>query len=107
MKIQLFYSLLLLLLAITSCKKHTSNSPTEGTFTTLTYNVAGLPEPVSQSHPATNSPLISTRLNNYDIVNVQEDFNYDSLLRLHEHHPYQSKYFAGTSLGDGLNLFSR
>ncbi|MDB5227983.1 MAG: hypothetical protein JWN78_2176 [Bacteroidota bacterium] len=107
MKKQFYFSILLVLVTITACKKSSTNAVTEGTFTALTYNVAGLPEPVSQSHPLVNSPQISSRLNNYDIVNVQEDFGYDSLLRLHEHHPFQSKYFAGTSLGDGLNLFSR
>lgn len=45
-----------------------------GTFTALTYNVAGLPEPLSGSEPATNSPLISPLLNDYDLVLLQEDW---------------------------------
>jgi hypothetical protein len=45
-----------------------------GTFTALSYNVAGLPEPLSGSEPATNSPLISPLLNDYELVLLQEDW---------------------------------
>ena len=45
-----------------------------GSFTALTYNVAGLPEQLSGSDPATNSPLISPLLNDYDVVLLQEDW---------------------------------
>lgn len=45
-----------------------------GTFSALTYNVAGLPEPFSGSEPVINMPLISPLLNDYDLVVVQEDF---------------------------------
>lgn len=74
----------------------------------MTYNVAGLPEPASSSHPAVNTVQISPRLNNYDLINVQEDFFYHSDLIKYDHHPYRSTYFAlPGGLGDGLNLFSR
>jgi len=46
----------------------------DGSFTALTYNVAGLPEQLSGSEPATNSPLISPLLNRYDLVLLQEDW---------------------------------
>ncbi|MGH8986440.1 MAG: endonuclease/exonuclease/phosphatase family protein [Acidimicrobiia bacterium] len=46
----------------------------QGELTALTYNVAGLPEPLSGSEPATNTPLISPLLNGYDLVLVQEDW---------------------------------
>ena len=45
-----------------------------GSFTALTYNVAGLPEPLSGSQPATNSPFISQLLNDYNLVLLQEDW---------------------------------
>lgn len=45
-----------------------------GSFTALSYNVAGLPEPLSGSEPATNSPIISPLLNEYDLVLLQEDW---------------------------------
>jgi hypothetical protein len=101
-----FY-LLFAVLAAAACKK-TENPPKQGAFTVLTYNIAGLPEPISQSHPAVNTEQISTRINKYDIVNVQEDFNYHPLLMKHDHHHYGSKYFAEPGgLGDGLNTLSQ
>ena len=45
-----------------------------GTFDALTYNVAGLPEPLSGSEPAINTVIISPLLNDYDLVLVQEDW---------------------------------
>ena len=47
---------------------------TKGTITILTYNVAGLPEGMSSSNPSVNSPLISPKLNDYDLVLLQENF---------------------------------
>lgn len=87
-----------------------------GTFTALTYNVAGLPEGISSSHPVANHPQISPLLNPYDLVVVQEDFAYDPLLRADLTFPYQSVKDdtpgeageqLGYAFGDGLNTFSR
>ncbi|MEV4336693.1 jacalin-like lectin [Streptomyces sp. NPDC049590] len=77
-----------------------------GTFSVLTYNVAGLPEGLSSSHPAANTPLISPRLAGYGIVNVQEDFNYHAALYAGDHHPYRTATSGGAGLGDGLNTLS-
>ena len=62
--------------ACTSSDDERGSSPgrAAGEFTALTYNVAGLPEPLSGSEPATNTPLISPLLNDYDLVLVQEDW---------------------------------
>jgi hypothetical protein len=49
-------------------------APRSGQLATLSYNVAGLPEPLSGSEPSTNSPLISPLLNHYDLVLLQEDW---------------------------------
>jgi protocatechuate 3,4-dioxygenase beta subunit len=99
-----------------------------GTFRALTYNVAGLPEGISGSHPAVNTPLISPLLNGYDLVLVQEDwidpdppvppfdFFHDDLIS-QVTHPYLSEP-APPPLGndprrpsalvaDGLNRLSR
>ncbi|HUM51244.1 MAG TPA: endonuclease/exonuclease/phosphatase family protein [Chitinophagales bacterium] len=95
-------------LIISGCQKELKeDNSTEGTFTALTYNVAGLPEPASSSHPIANTPQISPRLNNYDIVNVQEDFAYHDLLIKDDKHAYRSQYVANRGYGDGLNLFSK
>ncbi|MEU2280748.1 jacalin-like lectin [Streptomyces sp. NPDC013178] len=79
---------------------------TTGTFNVLTYNVAGLPEGLSSGHPATNTPLISPRLAGYDIVNVQEDFNYHAALYAGDNHPYRTATSGGVPFGDGLNTLS-
>lgn len=84
-------------------------SATSGRLSLLTYNVAGLPQLVSQSDPEVNVALISPLLNHYDIALVQEDFSYHSRLRARARHVYQSEPM-GHSLAlvpDGLNWFSR
>lgn len=103
-------------------------APTSGTFSALTYNVAGLPEPLSGSQPATNTPYISPLLNDYDLVLVQEDWAnpdppvpgvsvYHHLLIADVTHPYLSEPAPvplGTNpirptalVSDGLNRMSR
>ncbi|MFF2210516.1 jacalin-like lectin [Streptomyces antibioticus] len=77
-----------------------------GSFDVLTYNVAGLPEGLSSGRPATNTPLISPRLAPYDIVNVQEDFNYHAALYAGDNHPYRTATSGGAGFGDGLNTLS-
>ncbi|NVB41275.1 endonuclease/exonuclease/phosphatase family protein [Pseudenhygromyxa sp. WMMC2535] len=82
----------------------------EGEFSFLTYNVAGLPEGVSSSHPEANTPQISPLLNAYDLVLVQEDFWYHEELSADAEHPYQSQPWSEepslVDMGDGLNRFS-
>ncbi|UTF60236.1 jacalin-like lectin [Gilvimarinus sp. DA14] len=72
----------------------------------LTYNVAGLPDAFSSASPATNTPLISPLLNDYDVVVVQEDFSYHSELVAELIHPYQSPHSGDIAIGDGMNLFA-
>lgn len=84
-----------------------ADGPTQGAFSLLTYNVAGLPEGISSSHPEANTPQISPLLNGYDVVLVQEDFAYHEELVSAAEHPYQSTPDASQdSLGDGLNILS-
>jgi hypothetical protein len=84
--------------------------PNSGSFSLLTYNVAGLPELVSESNPVANIPVISSLLNLYDVAIVQEDFAYHSDLAAHALHPYQTQALVPDEkigIGDGLNEFSR
>ncbi|MCZ0986173.1 jacalin-like lectin [Streptomyces diastatochromogenes] len=90
-----------------SASTGTAQAAPSGTFNVLTYNVAGLPEGLSSSHPATNTPLISPRLAGYDIVNVQEDFNYHAALYAGDNHPYRTATSGGAGIGDGLNTLSK
>lgn len=83
-----------------------THQATSGTFNVLTYNVAGLPEGLSSSHPAKNTPLISPRLGAYDIVGVQEDFNYHAALYAGDDHPYRTPTSGPAVFGDGLNTLS-
>ena len=47
-----------------------------GTLTVLTYNVAGLPQEISEVTPAEDIPQISPLLAEYDVVLTQEDFDW-------------------------------
>jgi hypothetical protein len=47
-----------------------------GSFSLLSYNVAGLPQEVSDEQPTAHIPLISPLLEDYDVVLTQEDFDW-------------------------------
>ncbi|MGW3562975.1 jacalin-like lectin [Streptomyces sp. NPDC000941] len=81
-------------------------APDSGSFNVLSYNVAGLPEGLSSGHPEKNTPLISPRLGPYDLVNVQEDFNYHAALYAADDHAYRTPTSGGVPFGDGLNTLS-
>lgn len=89
-----------------------------GTFSALTYNVAGLPAGFSSSSPEVNTVQISPRLNAFDLVAVQEDFSFHDDLTSAIAHPFVTEkdttdvqFVLDTlaeplELGDGLNTFS-
>lgn len=90
---------------------------TSGSIDVITYNVAGLPEPVSGSTPATNSRLISPLLNSFDVVLLQEDFFYPDEIARDLTHPWGSPperlvFFGDPSrpsaiVGSGLERYAR
>ena len=83
---------------------------TEGEFSVITYNVAGLPEIISSAVTSRESSIaeIGRRLNDYDIVHVQEDFNYNTALyESGNSHPYRSAPMGPVPFGDGLNTLSK
>ncbi|MGN9757909.1 jacalin-like lectin [Streptomyces sp. SD31] len=96
----------LALTGLTATTATPAAAATTGSFNVLTYNVAGLPEGLSSGHPEKNTPLISPRLGAYDIVNVQEDFNYHAALYAGDNHPYRTATSGGVPFGDGLNTLS-
>lgn len=51
-------------------------SGSSGSFRLLSYNVAGLPQEVSEEQPTTDIPQISPLLEDYDVVLTQEDFDW-------------------------------
>ncbi|MEV0895520.1 jacalin-like lectin [Actinoplanes sp. NPDC049802] len=81
-----------------------------GSFTVLTYNVAGLPELISSAETdrKTAHTLIGQRLGPYDIVHVQEDFNYHAhLYAADTTHAHRTPTSGGAGIGSGLNTLSR
>lgn len=91
-------------LAVTAPAAHAAG----GTFSVLSYNVAGLPEGIS-SAPTPRAPsttAIGQRLGPYDLVHVQEDFNYHANLYAADTHPYRTPTSGGAGIGSGLNSLS-
>ena len=80
----------------------------EGTLRALTYNIAGLPEVLSSAETdrQTSTTAIGAGLNSYDLVNVQEDFNYHAALYSSAVHPYRTPTSGGAGIGSGLNTLS-
>ncbi|KAL0946475.1 hypothetical protein HGRIS_012691 [Hohenbuehelia grisea] len=78
----------------------------QGTFNVLSYNVAGLPEPLSSGEPAKDTPLISPRLGPFNVVHVQEDFHYHSQLYAADNHPSRTSTSGDVPFGSGLNTLS-
>lgn len=96
--------LLLLIFSLAACEKEKKAS---GEFTVLTYNVAGLPEGFSSSHPELYTSSIGKLLKGNDVVHVQEDFCYHDSLLLFDNHPHRTTNPLGCAQGnDGLNTFS-
>jgi hypothetical protein len=88
----------------------TSTQAADGTFSTLTYNVAGLPQMISSAagDRAAATALISCYVKQFDFVNVQEDFNYHAALYDScDDHPFRSPTSGGVVFGSGLNSLSR
>jgi endonuclease/exonuclease/phosphatase family metal-dependent hydrolase len=82
----------------------------QGQISVVTYNVAGLPEGLSNVTPTRTLPVVGGLLNKFDLALVQEDFAYPELLRQNLRLPYQSAPFVrGQQLhfGDGLSVFSK
>jgi endonuclease/exonuclease/phosphatase family metal-dependent hydrolase len=82
---------------------------TGGSFNVLTYNVAGLPQLLSSAATPRDSSTaqIGRLINAYDVVHVQEDFNYHAYLYDYGNaHPYRSSTSGGAGFGDGLNSLS-
>lgn len=81
-----------------------------GSFSVLSYNVAGLPEAVSSaSTPRESSTTaIGQRIAPYDIVHVEEDFNYHAYLYAGDtSHAYRTPTSGGAGIGSGLNTLSK
>jgi hypothetical protein len=89
-----------------------ANAQTAGTFNTITFNVAGLPDILNGNEipgdKTTNTARIGQLLTQYDIdlIHVQEDFNFHATLYANDQHPYRTPTSGGVPLGSGLNTLS-
>lgn len=84
--------------------------PVSGSFSTLTYNVAGLPAILSSASTPrdTSTSAIGRRIAPYDIVHVEEDFNYHSYLYAADSaHTHRTPTSGGAGIGSGLNTLSK
>ncbi|OLN81964.1 hypothetical protein CCHL11_08630 [Colletotrichum chlorophyti] len=85
---------------------------TTGDFTILAMNVAGLPSILQGNDvpgdKTTNSKTIGRYFTqyNYDIINVQEDFNYHAAIYETDKHPFRTATSGGVPFGSGLNTLS-
>ena len=79
-----------------------------GSFTALSYNIAGLPEGLSSAPTPrdTATTAIGQRLSPYDVIHVEEDFNYHANLYAADTHPYRTPTSGGAGIGSGLNTLS-
>ena len=83
-----------------------------GTLKILNYNVDGLPLPAFLSstgrNPLACSKQIPAKLNAFgaDIIAVQEDFNFHTILKTHIDAKYTTYHSGGIPFGDGLNFYS-
>lgn len=79
----------------------------ENSFTLMSCNVAGLPAIISSGDPAANSVELGKRLGGWDVVNVQEDFNYHAQLYSQNTHAFRTPTSGGVPFGSGLNTLSK
>jgi hypothetical protein len=95
---------------VTNASPAAAADPASGSFSTLIYNVAGLPEFISSaSTPRESSTTeIGRRIAPYDIVHVEEDFNYHaSLYAGNTAHAHRTPTSGGAAIGSGLNTLSK
>lgn len=86
------------------------DSLTTGSFSVITYNIAGLPQLIcSAATPRRESiSAIGRLLNRFDIAHVQEDFNYNQYLyNTGNAHPFRTATKGAVMTGDGLNTLSK
>ncbi|KAJ6590465.1 Endonuclease/exonuclease/phosphatase [Mycena vulgaris] len=104
-------SALILLLALNAARVHAA-SAAAGTFDVLSMNVAGLPEILNGNGEAgdktTNTAIIGQDLAKFafDVIHVQEDFNYHATLYANDNHTFRTATSGGVPFGSGLNTLS-
>ncbi|KAI1873724.1 uncharacterized protein JN550_002993 [Neoarthrinium moseri] len=89
-----------------------SLAATSGDFNALAMNVAGLPAIFNGNEvpgdKATNARTIGSKFAEYgyDIIHVQEDFNYHANIYETDNHKYRTATSGGVPFGSGLNTLA-
>lgn len=84
-----------------------------GELNVISFNVDGLPVPSflssTKRNAVTATKLIAQQINftDCDILCVQEDFNFHSILKNNLDMEYATETSGGAAIGDGLNFFSK
>ncbi|KAH8810027.1 endonuclease exonuclease phosphatase family protein [Hyaloscypha sp. PMI_1271] len=105
----LFFSLAAVAATLSSS---VSAAATSGDFNILSFNVAGLPAILNDNavpgDKATNAGTIGSLFAkyDYDVIHVQEDFNYHAYIYATDDHPYRTATSGGAAIGSGLNTLS-
>ncbi|KAF7621406.1 endonuclease/exonuclease/phosphatase family protein [Aspergillus flavus] len=85
---------------------------TSGQFDVLSFNVAGLPAILNGNEvpgdKTNNSKAIGAKFAeyDYDVIHVQEDFNYHAYIYETDDHPYRTATSGGAGIGSGLNTLA-
>lgn len=89
--------------------EHKSDHFIQGEISLLTYNIAGLPQGISAAKLPRKLSIaeIGEKVEPYDIINVQEDFNYNNAFYSKNLHPYRTASKGKIPVGDGLNTLSK
>ncbi|KAJ5715032.1 mannose-binding lectin [Penicillium malachiteum] len=91
---------------------YATTTSTSGSLTALTFNVAGLPSWLQSNDvngsKTENAEEIGTYFSEYgyDIINMQEDFNYHAYIYDTDNHTYRTSTSGGAGIGSGLNTIS-
>ncbi|KAH8823047.1 Endonuclease/exonuclease/phosphatase [Flagelloscypha sp. PMI_526] len=88
-----------------------AQTSSSGTFNVLSMNVAGLPSilnPNEGGDKTTNTMIIGQRMAQYayNLIHVQEDFNYHATLYQYDNHTYRTATSGGVPFGSGLNTLA-
>lgn len=86
------------------------DSADAGSFSVITYNIAGLPQLICSAVTPRKESIsaIGRLLNRFDIAHVQEDFNYNQYLyHTGNTHPFRTPTKGAVMTGDGLNTLSK
>lgn len=81
-----------------------------GTLSLMTYNIAGLPQFISSAAIPRDVSIaaIGQLVSSYDIIHVQEDFNYNRFLCANnKSHGFRTAHPGGVPFGDGLTILSK